>query len=106
MSAARLTTRPGEVTCAEFAAGLVTDYMEDALPAERRDAVNDHVGGCAVCARLLVGMRRVAAAIRGLGGDRVDARTRATVLDGCRPALAELQATGPPDAGSGDSASS
>lgn len=104
MSAAASSVRPGGVTCAEFAAGLVTDYMEHALPAERRDAVHDHVAGCAVCARLLDGMRRVVAAIRGIGRDPVDSETRATILAGCGPALADLRAADRrPDAAGGDS---
>ena len=82
---------PGNVTCAEFADGLVTDYMEDALPAERRDAVRDHLSGCAICRRLLSGMRRVVGAIRGVAQDPVDAVTRATALSECEPLLAELR---------------
>jgi len=102
VSAATSSARPGEVTCAEFAAGLVTDYMEHALPAERRDAVHDHVAGCAVCAQVLKGMRQLVAAIRGIGRDPVDSEARAAVLAGCGPALADLRAMGRrPDATGG-----
>ena len=104
MSAAASSTRPAGVTCAEFATGLVTDYMEHALPAERRDAVHDHVAGCAVCARLLEGMRRVVAAIRGTR-DPLDTEARAAVLAGCRPALADLRAMGRRPDAAGDDAS-
>jgi anti-sigma factor RsiW len=99
---AAVPNRPEGVTCAEFADGLVTDYMEDALSAERRDAVRDHLSGCEICTRLLAAMRRVAAAIRGVARDPVDAAARAAVLADCRPVLAELRRmTAPPDAGGG-----
>ena len=50
----RLRVRPGRpVSCEEFAGGVVTDYMEQALAASRRDAVERHLVHCPGCARLL-----------------------------------------------------
>lgn len=97
---AAVSNGPGNVTCAEFADGLVTDYMEDALSAERRDEVRDHLSGCEICRRLLAGMRRVVRAIRGVAHDPVDAGARAAALADCEPLLAELRRlAAQPDAG-------
>jgi anti-sigma factor RsiW len=45
---------------------LVTEYLDEALPAGRRDAVERHLGGCAGCAAFVGRVRtaiRVAAAV-------------------------------------------
>lgn len=45
-----------EMTCAELVE-LVTDYIEDAMPAYERTRFDAHVAGCAGCTNYLSEMR-------------------------------------------------
>ena len=56
-----------EVGCEQFAAGLVTDYMEGDLDPVRRRLVTLHLADCARCRALLERMRAVALLLRSIG---------------------------------------
>ena len=58
MSAAALTSA-APVSCREFADGLVTEHMEDALDVHGRQRVHEHLAGCPDCRRLLDEMTAV-----------------------------------------------
>lgn len=47
----------GELTCKELVE-LVTDYLEDALPADERARMDGHLSGCEGCASYLEQMRQ------------------------------------------------
>ena len=45
---------------------LITDYLEDALPADAADRVSTHLAGCAGCATYVEQLRQTSAALRGV----------------------------------------
>lgn len=51
------TTRDNELTCKELVE-LVTDYLENALPAVERKRFDEHIAGCEYCAMYLEQMRQ------------------------------------------------
>ena len=55
------------MTCKELE-GLITDYLEDALPPLKRQEVEAHLKGCANCQKQLAEMRALIEASRTLGG--------------------------------------
>ncbi|GAA3694471.1 hypothetical protein GCM10022224_070070 [Nonomuraea antimicrobica] len=50
------------MSCADVLA-LLTDYLEEALPAARHRVVADHLGGCPACAAWLAQVRATIAAL-------------------------------------------
>jgi anti-sigma factor RsiW len=56
---------PEDIACAEIVE-VVTDYLEDALPAEERRRFDAHLGGCPYCADYVAQMRAVGGALAGL----------------------------------------
>ncbi|MFC4011279.1 anti-sigma factor family protein [Nonomuraea purpurea] len=56
--------------CAEVV-GLLTDYLEEELPAGRQRGVEGHLGGCPRCARWLAQFRATIAALGCLRDGRV-----------------------------------
>lgn len=64
----------------------MSDYLDGDLDARRAARVERHVGDCAECRELLLGLEALVAALGGVrhdGGERVAART----LDGFRARL-------------------
>jgi predicted anti-sigma-YlaC factor YlaD len=55
---------PHEVTCIEFV-GLVTDYLEGALPEERTDLIEEHLVLCGSCKTYLDQIEATVHAIPG-----------------------------------------
>jgi predicted anti-sigma-YlaC factor YlaD len=58
-----------ELTCEQFAAGVVTDYMEGDLGSAERTLVEMHLAGCEGCSEVLERMRTVAGLLRELDAD-------------------------------------
>lgn len=61
----------------------VTDYLDDALDADERRRIDQHLAECPDCARVLAQWRTVIALSGRLGGeavDKVDPATRAELL--------------------------
>jgi hypothetical protein len=54
--------------------GLVTDYLEEALPARRRRRFESHLAGCAGCLGYLEQVRATIKALGHLGSDDVPER--------------------------------
>jgi len=77
------------VTCEQFEGGLVTDHMENALPAGIREAVHRHISGCERCTELLERMQSVVARVWETLEIPLDDRTRSRILAACSPALAQ-----------------
>jgi Putative zinc-finger len=69
-----MTTRPLQTPiadldwCDRFRAGLVTHYLEGALPADQLDQVEFHLLICPGCAELLHTHRHLITMFRVLGG--------------------------------------
>ena len=56
LSGLRLRRRPRDLACQEVVE-LVTDYLEDALPAAERRRLEHHLAGCPHCTEYLAQMR-------------------------------------------------
>lgn len=67
------------LTCRELV-GLVTDYLEGALPAVDRDRFEAHIAGCPGCTAYLDQMRRTLRALGAIPDDAVPADARETLL--------------------------
>jgi anti-sigma factor RsiW len=63
---------------------LVTDYLEGALPARLRDAVERHLDLCPPCVVYVEQMRTTAAALRDVPVESIDANTRAELVSAFR----------------------
>jgi hypothetical protein len=77
--------------CDQFASGLVTDLMEDALDHLMRSAVGAHLRICEVCASLLWRMRAVVGLI-GRSDRRSDSDVESdrAIVAACLPLLAHI----------------
>ena len=69
-----------DVRCATIGV-LATDYLEDALPESRRTTYETHLVYCDSCVAFLGEIRELAARLRTLPVDRVDASERQAVLE-------------------------
>lgn len=67
-----LTTRADELACNELV-GLVTDYLEDALPPSERSRIDDHIATCDGCTRYIEQIRETITAAGRLTPDDVPA---------------------------------
>jgi hypothetical protein len=91
MSTRPITAEQGSM-CDRFAAGLVTDLMEDALDRFVRPAVVAHVRVCEVCASLYSRMRKVVQIVaRSIPHSDSDEVADRSVIDACRPALEAIR---------------
>lgn len=77
-------TDPSDLRCSDFVE-LVTDYLDDALPTDRRTQVDEHLETCPGCRTVLAQWREVVRLTGRLADadaevDRVDADTRARLL--------------------------
>lgn len=68
-----------EMTCQELVE-LVTDYLEDALPASERVRFEDHLANCTGCRRYLEQMRQTIVVVGRLREDDVAPATRDEML--------------------------
>lgn len=57
------------ITCAD-AGILLSDYHDDTLPADDRDRVEAHVGGCVACGVILEQIHTTTLALRAAGAAR------------------------------------
>jgi len=75
-------SRPG-LTCHEVVE-LVTDYLEDALPAEDRRRVEEHLARCEGCTRYLEQMRETIRLTGMLTEAQVPEEQKGALLDAFR----------------------
>jgi anti-sigma factor RsiW len=68
-------TEADDVACIEVV-GLVTDYLEGALPPAEARRLERHLETCPGCAEYLQQLRRVAGSLRGLTEDSFPADLR------------------------------
>jgi anti-sigma factor RsiW len=63
---------------------LLTGYLEGALPADTREAVEAHLSSCDGCTRMLAQVRRTIELTGMLTEEQVTPTQRATLLDAFR----------------------
>jgi anti-sigma factor RsiW len=68
-----------EIVCRELVE-LVTPYLEDALPAEERALVDQHLASCDGCQAYVQQMRLTIMAIGHVSEDAITSKTREDVL--------------------------
>jgi anti-sigma factor RsiW len=68
-----------ELACID-AVELLTDYLEDALPAAQARRLERHLETCRSCTEYLEQMRAVAGALEGFAGDSIPAEMRAKLI--------------------------
>ena len=72
-----------QLSCQELVE-LVTDYLEDALPADERARFERHIGSCGGCTRYLEQMRTTIRVTGELRPDDLSADAERTLLDAFR----------------------
>jgi anti-sigma factor RsiW len=72
-----------QLSCQELVE-LVTDYLEDALPADERTRFERHIGSCGGCTRYLEQMRTTIRVTGELRPDDLSADAERTLLDAFR----------------------
>jgi anti-sigma factor RsiW len=72
-----------DVRCSSVAL-LATEYLEDALSAQQRTSYETHLVFCDACVAFLDDIRQLAARLRALPPDPVDASERRAVLEAAR----------------------
>ena len=75
----RRRSRPSELTCKELVR-LVTDYLEDALPAPARRRFDEHLRACDGCTTYIDQMRQTIAIYGRLDGEALDPEARDALL--------------------------
>ena len=70
----------GELTCRELVE-LVTDYLEDRLPATDRARFETHLAGCSGCRRHLAQMNATIKIMGALTEESIPARGRDELLE-------------------------
>lgn len=71
------------LTCRELVE-LVTDYLEDTLPAADRARFESHLAGCAGCRRYLAQMNATIKVMGALTEENIPARGRDELLEAFR----------------------
>lgn len=71
------------LTCRELVE-LVTDYLEDALPARERARFERHLGGCVGCQAYLEQVRETVRMLGHLGEDPLDPAAQDALLEALR----------------------
>lgn len=74
-----------EITCREFVE-IATDYLDDALPAQRLDLVEEHLVLCAWCRDHLDQLETTIGAVGGLAGEPPDPAVLDTLVSAFREA--------------------
>lgn len=72
-------TSATELTCSELVE-LVTDYLEDALPARERERFNAHLDGCEQCRAYLQQMRATLTALGRIPAETISPAASAELL--------------------------
>ena len=68
-----------QLSCQELVE-LVTDYLEDALPAEERERFEHHLASCAGCRAYIEQMRTTIELVGSLSVESIDPRAEETLL--------------------------
>jgi anti-sigma factor RsiW len=68
-----------DVSCQELVE-LVTDYFDDALPADERRSFEEHIAICGACTRHLEHLRVTIQAVGEVRDDSIDPETRERLL--------------------------
>ena len=68
-----------QLSCQELVE-LVTDYLEDALPAQERDRFETHLRACAGCRAYLEQMRKTIELAGGVSVEPIDPRAEEVLL--------------------------
>jgi anti-sigma factor RsiW len=79
----RATDERSAATCREVVE-LVTDYVEETLPAQQRRRMKEHLDGCDGCVAYLVQMRRTVAVVASLREQELDPDFERRLHDGFR----------------------
>ena len=72
-----------QLSCRELVE-LVTDYLEDALPAEERARFEEHIGGCSGCKTYLEQIRQTIETLGRLPEDGLTPDAERTLLEAFR----------------------
>ena len=72
-----------QLSCRELVE-LVTDYLEDALPAEERARFEEHIGGCSGCKTYLAQIRHTIETLGRLPEDGLTPAAERTLLEAFR----------------------
>jgi anti-sigma factor RsiW len=72
-----------ELACIELVE-VVTDYLEDALPAHDRRRFEAHLDDCDCCVTYVEQMRQIGGGLGGLADETITPQTRAALLDAFR----------------------
>ena len=72
-----------QLSCRELVE-LVTEYLEDALPADERARFEEHIGGCSGCGTYLEQMRQTIEAVGHLPEDGLTPGAERTLLEAFR----------------------
>jgi anti-sigma factor RsiW len=76
-------TNPAEMTCRELVE-VITDYLEEALPADDRRRFEQHLEECPYCVSYLEQMRATIAALGALREESLSPEARAELLEAFR----------------------
>jgi anti-sigma factor RsiW len=75
--------RTGEITCRELVE-LVTDYLEHALPPDRRALFEEHLARCDWCGAYVDQMRQTRRALGSLTEESISGEARDALLQAFR----------------------
>lgn len=75
-----LLRRRRDLVCRQVVV-LLTDYLEDALPARERARLEAHLAACPHCSELLAQLRDTIAAARRLEVEEIDDATRDDLVE-------------------------
>jgi anti-sigma factor RsiW len=78
-----MMTNPAEMTCRELVE-VITDYLEEALPADDRRRFEQHLEECPYCVSYLEQMRATIAALGALREESLSPEARAELLEAFR----------------------
>jgi anti-sigma factor RsiW len=83
MSPDRVGPQDDELACIELVE-LVTDYLEEALPALERRRFEAHLTVCPYCVTYVEQMRQIGGGLAALADETIAPQTRAALLDAFR----------------------
>jgi anti-sigma factor RsiW len=76
---ARFARRRSDITCRR-AVELITDYLDDALPAGQRADLEHHLGACAHCAEYLAQLKATIATAGRVDADQLSPEVKQTLI--------------------------